>query len=310
MPDASTETASGAGPLVFDRRRGVCFRETVFGDCWLRLAYSAPLRRPSSLLLFRRSLWSRLLGWYADSPRSRQRIAGAIAQLDLDTREFRDPVGSYATFNDFFCRHLRPDARPFDPDSASLCSPADCRLLVFPRLTGSTCIPLKGREFTVKALLGPGHEVEAAAFEHGALAVCRLCPADYHRFHYPAAGRELGHWALPGALHSVNPLAIELGLNVFAENRRLVTLLALDGFGQCAFVEVGAFGVARIVQTHDRGASFAKMAEKGYFAFGGSSLVLVFRAGAVAFDHDLVERSAAGMEVLVRCGETIGRIER
>jgi phosphatidylserine decarboxylase len=305
MPQSAQGTPAGAGPQVFDRRRGECFREAVLGDRWLRLAYSPPLRCVSGLMLFRRALWSRLLGWYADSPHSRRRIPATIAQLGLDPGEFRDPVDSYASFNEFFCRHLRPGARPFDPSPGRLCSPADCRLLVFPRLNGATCVPVKGHEFTVRDLLGPGREAEAAAFADGALAVCRLCPADYHRFHYPAAGRELAHWDVPGALHSVNPLAIGLGLNVFAENRRRVTLLDLEAFGRCAFVEVGAFGVARIVQTHARG-TFARMAEKGYFCFGGSTIVLVFTAAAVAFDSDLIEHSAAGREVLVRCGETVG----
>jgi len=232
-----------------------------------------------------------------------------MVQLGLDAGEFRDKAAQYRTFNEFFCRHLREGARPFDPASECLASPADCRLLVFPRLSGSTCIAVKGCPFSVSSLLGPGQEVDAADFDGGALAVCRLCPADYHRFHYPAAGREVVHWAVPGALHSVNPLALELGLNVFAENRRQVSLLDLEGFGRCAFVEVGAFGVARIVQTHDRG-PFGKMEEKGYFCFGGSTIVLVFEAGALVFDPDLVERSAAGVEVLVRCGETIGRLSR
>jgi phosphatidylserine decarboxylase len=160
--------------------------------------------------------------------------------------------------------------------------------------------------FTLTALLGPGHEATAQSFTNGALAVCRLCPADYHRFHFPAAGRELSHWEVPGALHSVNPLALDLGLNVFAENRRQVSLLDLEQFGPAAFIEVGAFGVARIVQTHPH-APFTKMAEKGYFGFGGSSLVLVFRPGALTFDPDLVEQSRTGTEVRVLCGETIAR---
>lgn len=294
------------GPQVFDRRRGTCFRETVLGDGLLRLAYSAPLRGVSQWVLFRHGLWSRLLGWYADCGCSRGRIRRTIAQLGLDEGEFRDPVSSFASFNEFFFRHLRAGARPFDPAPDRLCSPADCRLLVFPRLAGATCVPVKGREFTVAGLLGPGHAAEADAFAGGALMVCRLCPADYHRYHYPAAGRETGDWAVPGALNSVNPLALELGLKVFAENRRQVTLLDLEAYGRCAFVEVGAFGVAGIVQTHARG-PFAKMAEKGYFKFGGSTLVLVFRAGAVNFDDDLCRHSAAGTEVLIRCGETIGR---
>ncbi len=307
MAAATTRPPDPSGPQVFDRRRGTCFRETVLGDGLLRLAYSAPLRGVSQWVLFRHGLWSRLLGWYADCSGSRGRIRRTIAQLGLDESEFRDPVSSFASFNEFFFRHLRAGARPFDPAPNRLSSPADCRLLVFPRLAGATCVPVKGREFTVAGLLGPGHEAEADAFVGGALMICRLCPADYHRYHYPAAGREAGDWAVPGALNSVNPLALELGLGVFAENRRQVTLLDLEAYGRCAFVEVGAFGVAGIVQTHARG-PFAKMAEKGYFKFGGSTLVLVFRAGAVSFDDDLCRHSAAGTEVLIRCGETIGRM--
>lgn len=306
MSASHADEGAGAGPLVFDRRRGACFRETVLGDRWLRLAYSAPLRPLTGPVLFRRAFWSRVLGWYADRPLSRRRIAPAIAQLGIDMGEFRDPASSFRTFNEFFCRHLRPGARPFDPAPEALCSPADCRLAVVPRLSGAECVLVKGRPFTILELLGRGREAEAAGFAGGSLAVCRLCPADYHRFHYPAAGRETGHWTVPGALHSVNPLSLALGIRVFAENRRVVSLLELERFGRCAFVEVGAFGVARIVQTHPRG-PFSKMAEKGYFAFGGSSIVMAFGPGTVAFDPDLVEHSAAGVEVLVRCGETIGR---
>ena len=307
MAEALPPQPRPSGPEVFDRRRGECFRETVLGDGLLRLAYAPALRGVSQWLLFRHALWCRLLGWYADSRCSRRRIRPTIARLGIDEGEFRDPTASFATFNLFFTRHLRADARPFDPAPDRLCSPADCRLLVFPRLAGDTCVPVKGRSFTVAGLLGPGHAADAAGFAAGAVAVCRLCPADYHRYHYPLAGRETHHWVVPGAFNSVHPRALELGLNVFVENRRQVTLLDLENGGPCAFIEVGAFGVAGIVQTHARG-PFAKLEEKGFFCFGGSTLILVFQAGTVAFDADLSQHSATGIEVLVRCGEGIGRV--
>lgn len=303
---ATTSTVPDpGGPLIFDRRQGEYCRETVLGDRWLRLAYSAPLRGVSQWVLFRHALWSRLLGWYADCRCSRRRIRRAIQELQIDESEFRDPVSSFTTFNQFFYRHLRDGVRSFDSAPGRLSAPADCRLLVFPRLDGETCVPVKGRAFTVPGLLGPGHDADAAIFAGGSLAVCRLCPADYHRYHYPASGTEVTHWRVRGALNSVNPVALELGLPVFTENRRAVTLLDFEGFGRGAFIEVGAFGVAGIVQTHPHGA-FAKMAEKGYFRFGGSTLVLVFTPGALEFDPDLVQHSAQGIEALVRCGETVG----
>lgn len=306
MTTAARPTADRGGIDIVDRRSGRRVTEVVLGDRWMRLAYAAPLRPLTRMTLFRWAFCSRLMGWYADRPRSRRGIRRTIAALGIDTAEFRDPVESFSTFNEFFYRHLRPEARPFDPSPDALLSPADCRLLVMPELTGETCVPVKGRAFTVPALLGPGHTDLAERFRGGALAVCRLCPADYHRYHYPAGGTETQHWAVPGRFDSVNPMALALGLEVFTHNRRQISLLDLDVFGTCAFVEVGAFGVAGIVQTHARG-PFARMAEKGYFTFGGSTLVLVFTPGSVAFADDLVDNSRAGLETLVRCGETIGR---
>lgn len=299
-------TPSAAGPLIYDRVSRQQVRETVLGDGLLRLAYSRPCRWASEWLLFRNYLVSRLLGRYADCRCSRRRIAPTIAQLGIDESEFLQPASSYRTFNEFFTRQLKPGARPFAPDPASLCSPADCRLLVYPRLPEGHCIPVKGHPFSVAGLLGPTGEATARQFDNGALAICRLCPADYHRYHYPAEGNTLDAWELDGRLHSVSPLALALRIPIFDQNRRSVSLLALARFGPVAFVEVGAFGVAGIVQTH-RKPVFERGDEKGYFRFGGSTIVLVFRPGAAVFDDDLVAHSAAGIETLVRCGERIGR---
>ncbi|MBN2452255.1 MAG: phosphatidylserine decarboxylase [Lentisphaeria bacterium] len=280
--------------------------EPVLGDRLLRWAYGGPQRRVLGWVLFRHLLVTRLLGWYADRRCSRGRIAGVIAGLGIDVTEFRDPPGSYRTFNEFFCRHLVAGVRPFDASPEVLCSPADARLLVYPELAGDACIPVKGSRFTVSRLLGPGHESAAAGFAGGSIGIWRLCPADYHRFHYPAAGREVERWQVPGAVHSVNPLVLRLGIDVFAGNLRHVTMLELERFGACACVEVGAFGVAGIVRTHAAG-PFSRMAEKGYFRFGGSTLILAFPPGRVTFCADLCRRSAEGVETLVRCGETVGR---
>lgn len=294
-----------AGPLIYDRTTGQQVQETVLGDTLLRLAYSWPCRWASEWILFRNYMVSRMLGHYADSRLSRRRIAPTIAQLGLDTSEFRDPVSSFRTFNDFFTRQLRPGARPFAADPASICSPADCRLLVYPWLGNGECVMVKGHSFTVAGLLGKRGEPYAQQFANGALAICRLCPADYHRYHYPAEGSTLDAWELDGRLHSVSPLALSLNIPIFDQNRRVVNLLALARFGPVAFVEVGAFGVAGIVQTH-RQPEFERGQEKGFFRFGGSTIVLVFRLGTAVFDEDIVAHSAEGIETLVRCGERIG----
>jgi len=292
--------------LVYERRTRELVPERVLGDALLRLAYLGPLRGPCRFLLFRRTLPSRLLGWYCDTRRSRRKIPRVIEALDLDVSEFRDPASSFRTFNEFFCRHLRDGARPFDRDPGALCSPADARLSVFPRLEADACVPVKGASFTLTDLLGaPAGDV--AKFANGVVVVARLCPADYHRFHYPAAGRELRNWEIPGRLDSVNPVVLALGFEVFTHNRRIVSLLDLAGFGETAFVEVGAFGVGGIVRTHE-GPEFGKMDEKGCFKFGGSTIILVFQSGRLEVDPDLVENTRTGHETRVRAGETIGRL--
>jgi phosphatidylserine decarboxylase len=293
---------------VIDRRSGLRVQETVLGGTLVRLSYCSPFSPLARLLLFRNGLVSRLLGWYADSALSRRRIAPTIRQLGIDMADFVVPPGGFRSFNDFFIRALKPGARPFDPAPDTIASPADCRLLVHEKLRHDTCFPVKGVPFTVNALLGqaPSGTEWAARFQGGTLMVARLCPADYHRFHFPCSGRVAESWPIRGRYESVNPLPLACGAEPFARNKREVTILKSDAAGTVAIVEVGAFGVGRIRQTY-AGPQAAKMDEKGWFEFGGSTVVLVFEPDRFTPADDLAANSRNGDETLVRAGDTIGR---
>jgi phosphatidylserine decarboxylase len=286
----------------YDRATGERCRETIYGERFVRWAYQDATARGLRGWLLRSALPSRVLGAYFASRLSRGRVRAAIAQLAIDTTEFRDPVASYRSFHQFFVRHLKPEARPFSPDPAVLASPADGRTIAYPCVDGDTAIPVKGARFRVADLLGR----ETPSFAGGAVVVVRLCPADYHRFHFPCAGQVAAQWDIPGLYHSVNPLALALGINVFPTNRRACCLLETERFGMVAYVEVGAFGVGSIVQTY-QGPQVAKMQEKGYFTFGGSTVVLAFQAGRVELAPDLVQHSAEGYETLLKVGQELGR---
>lgn len=292
--------------FVYDRQKKELIKEIVLGDVFLRLAYHSPLKKLCSWLLFRNAFLTRLLGRYCDSTYSKYKIRKTIKELKIDPEEFADPIDSYKTFNEFFYRKLKKDARPFDRDPSVFCSPADARLTVYPRLEENLCIPVKGAKFTISELLGKPHE-EISQYDGGVVMVFRLCPADYHRYHFPAKGKILDHWRIDGQLHSVSPIALRLGIKIFQYNTREITLLNLDDFGQVAYVEVGAFGVAGIETTH-QGDVFDKMDEKGYFKFGGSTIILVFEPNRICIDHDLEERSSRGVESLVRAGEHIADV--
>ncbi|MFW8634578.1 archaetidylserine decarboxylase [Cribrihabitans pelagius] len=288
--------------LVVDRETGETFEEAVLGEKWIRWAYQTAGAKPIEKLLFRSALISRLMGAWFDSGLSKGKIAKVVEELKIDMSEAAAPAKSFKSFNDFFIRRLKPEVRPFSTDPQDIVSPADGRVLVFPQLDEDTFVPVKGHPMSVRTML-PGI---AERFFGGALAIVRLCPADYHRYHFPAAGRITAAEDIGGALHSVNPIALGAGPDVFGENKRSWTLIESDACGAYAFVEVGAFGVGSIVNTRTEG-TVAKMEEKGYFKFGGSTVVVVFEPGRVQFSEDLAANSAKGRETLVKLGQPLAR---
>ncbi len=284
--------------IVIDRETGKEFQENVLGEKWIRWAYQDSSSSLIEKLLFRSSALSTAMGWYYDSPLSKGKIQSAIDELSIDTDEFADPQESFKSFNEFFIRHLKEGARPFDGGEDTIVSPADGRVLVFPKLEEDTFVPVKGHGFSIRKML-PGI---AERYIGGALAIVRLCPADYHRYHFPCAGEIVKAKDIAGAYHSVNPIALGAGPDVFGENKRSYTLIKTEKAGTLCYVEVGAFGVGSIVNTKTQG-RVAKMEEKGYFKFGGSTVVVVFEPGMINFSADLVTNSAAGKETLVKVGQ-------
>jgi len=292
--------ADKAPIIVIDRETGEPFEETILGEKWIRWAYQDSKSRFLERLLFRSPFISKLTGKWYDSSFSRGKINAVIEELAIDVDEFAQPKESYRSFNEFFARKLKPDVRPFSLDPELIVSPADGRVLVFPALDEDTFAPVKGHPSDIRKML-PGH---ADRFSNGALAVVRLCPADYHRYHFPCAGDIIEYRSIAGALHSVNPIALASGPDVFGDNKRSYTLIDTEHAGTLCFMEVGAFGVGGIVNTRCSG-HVEKMDEKGYFKFGGSSVVLIFEPGRIRFCEDLVANSAGGRETLVKVGQPL-----
>ncbi len=179
---------------------------------------------------------------------------------------------------------------------------AEARYFAIPRLDAAQRYAVKGIALSPAELLGDA--ALAAPFAHGPAFIARLCPVDYHRFHFPDGGRVLTQARRAGPLHSVNPLALQFKPDILITNERQVTILETDHFGKLAYVEVGATMVGKIVLTHT-GSRFERGEEKGYFLFGGSTVVVVGQEGAWTPDPDLLEQSAQGRETLVRLGERI-----
>ena len=110
-----------------------------------------------------------------------------------------------------------------------------------------------------------------------------------------------------GSLFSVNPIALKKNIDIFTQNRRSVTVLDSPLFGKALFVEVGATCVGQIHQTYSPLQAVEKGGEKGYFAFGGSSIVMFFEPGSILLDQDLVDASKQKIEVRGLMGQSLGR---
>lgn len=287
-----------AAPVEYiERRTGCRVAESVLGDRAVRFAYETMLGRTLWPVLFGSRLVSSLLGRRYDSPRSKKSIATLAATPGCNVDEAEKPLSEYNSFNEFFTRRLKAGARPL---GEGFVSPADGRLKLYLDADADLPFPLKGAKRSLREVLGG--DAPSGRFD---IAVVRLAPVDYHRFHFPCDCEVEGAVkVLPGKYHSVNPIALLRRPDVYAENERQIVKCRAS-FGEFWMVDVGAFGVGTIVQTRCSGRC-SKGEERGYFKFGGSTVVLALPAGAVKFDEDIVRNSVDGMETLVRCLERIG----
>lgn len=166
----------------------------------------------------------------------------------VDMAEARKPdTGSYRTFNDFFVRPLKDNARPIDTDADLIVLPADGAISQLGHIEGNQIFQAKGHTYSLEALLA-GNEQMASAFRDGEFVTTYLAPRDYHRVHMPCNGilREMIY--VPGDLYSVNPLTARNIPNLFARNERVICYFETDS-GPMVQILVGATIVGSIETT-------------------------------------------------------------
>jgi phosphatidylserine decarboxylase len=292
--------------VYFDRYRNETCVEKVYGDRALRWAYGTLAGRMSLNVLVKRALFSRWYGWRMNQPSSREKIAPFIREYDLDVSDLLSNVDDFENFNEFFFRRLRPEARPIDPNPESVVFPADGRHLCVPDLSMCNGLLVKGQVFDLNKLLNDRDLADQYA--QGSLLLSRLCPVDYHRFHFPAGGVPGPTRLIDGPLYSVNPIALGRNINILVTNKRCITELQTQAFGKVLLVEIGATCVGSICQTYTEGVPVFKGDEKGYFRFGGSSVISIFEPGRIRFDADLMEQSRQYRELYARMGDHMGTL--
>jgi len=288
----------------FHRAKQVVETEKVYGENWVRWTYES---KGGSLLLHalaKRHIASWYYGWRMNRPSSANKVLPFIVEYDLNVDEFAKSAFVFKTFNDFFYRALKPGARPIADGDRVAVLPADGRHLALQNVDAAAGFYVKGQRFDLTSFLGDAEL--ARKFAGGAMVISRLCPVDYHRFHFPVAGLPGEPRLINGFLYSVSPIALRRKLDYLWQNKRMVTLVESPVFGQVAVCEIGATMVGSIFQSFLPGRAVAKGEEKGLFKFGGSCVITLFQPGRIKFDADLVKHGAEGLEVYARMGERLG----
>lgn len=238
-----------------------------------------------------------------------------VARYGVDMSEAEDAdIASYKSFNDFFSRPLKAGVRPM-ADADFVC-PVDGAISQFGRIDDRHMLQAKGHRFTTTELVG-GDDALAAQFRHGSFANLYLSPKDYHRLHMPCDGRLTRMIYVPGKLFSVNPVTARGVPNLFARNERVVCVFDSAHHGPFVMVLVGAtivgsmatvwHGVVNPKRTNttsewtyaDQDVVLKKGEEMGRFLLG-STIIMLFRQGAIAFNEDWAP------ERKVRLGEAMG----
>ena len=286
-----------------DRLTGQIVVEKVFGEKALNRFYRTAAGRLLMNTVLCRSLVSSIYGWMQRRPSSRRKIPAFIRSLGIDAAEAELEVDDYRSLDEFFIRRLKAGRRAIDPDPKHFVSPSDGRVLVYPSINGDSPLKIKGSHLSLAQLLSDRQL--ARDYAGAAVVVVRLAPADYHRFHFPEHGIAYPCVPVSGRLHSVHPIALTSGAPSF-RNKRVITRLETRSWGVLALIEIGALSVGTIVQTYNPG-PVRRGQEKGFFRFGGSTIVVLVPKERLQFDSDLIAASEEGMETYIKMGTKLGQ---
>lgn len=244
---------------------------------------------------------SKAAGVFCNSMLSTKIIPAFIKKAKIDLTEYEPAF--YGSYNEFFTRKIRPEARPVDMTPTNIVSPCDSKLTVY-KIDSDSIFDIKGVSYHVDEFLRC--EKLAKKFDGGYFCIFRLEVSDYHRYMYFDSGTKSRNFHINGFYHTVNPIALE-HTDIYRENTREFTVLHTENFGNVIYAEVGAMLVGKIKNHHRDKHAFKRGEEKGMFEFGGSTVVLIFQKDQVEFDEDIMENTLNGFETVVKMGEKIGR---
>ncbi len=277
---------------IYDRFAKEFREELEYGGESLKFLYNTMPGRIMLKLFFCRKIYSELNAAYMKSRLSAGKVYPFIEKYGIDFNGCEKT--DFKSFDDFFTRKY---------DFSAVCKPNElispcCGRLSVYSISGGLTLKIKGSLYTLSELVG---NIDTFGFCGGVCLVFRLAIEDCHRYVFCDDGEVLRVENIPGVLHTVRPISEKY--RVFAHNHRIVTLMNTEHFGEVVQIEVGALQVGKINNRDIK--RFSRMEEKGFFSFGGSTIIQLFKRNAVLIDKDIIKMSENGIEVLVKTGEKI-----
>lgn len=281
---------------------GKFVEENIESLNFLRFLYKNFLGKTLRKLFINRYI-SKIYGSYQNSFLSKKKILPFIERHNINTAEFKKNISEFRSFNDFFTRELKSEARPIVPDENILISPADSKLFVATDIFEKTNFFVKNEKFNLEFFL----QNKNLAYEYfnGTMMLFRLAPYDYHRFHFPADCIPSKPIRIPGKYESVNPIVYSSGVQPLIKNERHLIILETEEFGEVLVVLVGALLVGKIIETFVSERRYNKGDEMGYFAFGGSTVALIFKQGVINPKEIFLKHSSLGYETEIKMGQAV-----
>ena len=242
---------------------------------------------------------SDIAGIYMNSRLSKYKIKKFIKDNKIKITDYEKT--NYNSFNEFFTRKIISIKRPINMTKTAFISPCDSKLSVY-TISDDLTLYIKDSYYTIDTIIDKKILKE---YKEGYALVFRLSPTDYHRYCYIDSGYQEKNNKIKGILHTVQPIALKR-YNFYKTNTREWTILHTNNFDEVVHIEIGAMAIGKIKNEHEN-YIFKKGEEKGYFVFGGSTIVLLVKKGIINIDEDILENSKNNIETYVKYGEKIGK---
>ena len=192
---------------VYNRTTKTYEEELIAGKRYIEWTYESPIGKNITELIAKKKLFSKLYGMYCDTKLSTNKIPPFIESFNIDMTMAKKKANEFASFNDFFIRELTSEARPINKDENILISPGDGRITAYENIDLDNIVQIKDLTYSLRELIND--DTIANKYKNGVCIILRLCPTDYHRFHFIDSGIPCENHYIKGHYYSVNPIALK-----------------------------------------------------------------------------------------------------